>query len=53
MNLIASITICIFWFFMVKWFKDNTCVFGNHEFQFKGTQYICKKCGLTKRIIKK
>jgi hypothetical protein len=52
MNFLVSITICISWFFMLKWFKNNTCVFGNHHFKFKGSYFICEKCGLMKRVLK-
>lgn len=53
MSILSTITICIFWFFMVKWFKENTCVFNDHEFEFKKNAYICKKCGLIKKVVKK
>lgn len=53
MNFVAFLSICVFWYMMHKWFKENTCVMENHDFKLKGTSYICKKCGLIKKAIKK
>jgi hypothetical protein len=53
MNFLAFITICAGWYLMYQWFRDNTCALNNHEFKLKGTSYICKKCGLIKKAIKK
>jgi hypothetical protein len=52
MNFLMSILICGFWYLMLKWFKNNTCVMNNHIFKFQKKAYICQKCGLIKRVVK-
>lgn len=32
---------------------QETCVFGNHNFQKSGDRFVCKKCGLIKKTVRK
>jgi hypothetical protein len=53
MSVVGFLIIIAGWLLMITWFKENTCVMNNHEFELQGTRYVCRKCGLIKRAIKK